>query len=259
MRQFLIAGCLTIFSLANISYISFSEKRVPVNTAQSLAVAARKNKLIEQTPITIEYITGKFEPKFHPDFTYVDKKYAERDSLLLRKETYEAFKKMYAAAAREGIQLTIISATRNFNYQKGIWEKKWADLSKKITNPTARAKNILQFSAMPGSSRHHWGTDIDFDNLSNAYFEKGAGKKIFDWMKKNAPLYGFCQPYTAGRPTGYNEEKWHWTYTPLSKELTEFAQKNLKNEQITGFNGAETAVKIDIVKNYVLGINRNCF
>ena len=150
-------------------------------------------------------------------------------------------------------------ATRNFNYQKGIWEKKWADLSKKITHPTARAKNILQFSAMPGSSRHHWGTDIDFDNLSNDYFEKGAGKKIFDWMKKNAPLYGFCQPYTAGRPAGYNEEKWHWTYTPLSKELTEFAQKNLKNEQITGFNGAETAVKIDIVKNYVLGINRNCF
>ena len=259
MRQFLIAGCFTIFSLANISDIFFSQKRVSTDVAQSLATATCKNEGIEKTPTTIEYITGKFEPKFHPDFTYVDKKYAERDSLLLRKETYEAFKKMYAAAAKEGIKLTIISATRNFNYQKGIWEHKWADLSKTIADPTARAKRILQFSAMPGSSRHHWGTDIDFDNLSNAYFEKGSGKKIYDWMKKNAPLYGFGQPYTVGRPTGYNEEKWHWTYLPLSKDFTEFAQKYLKNEQIIGFNGAETAVKLDIVKNYVLGINRNCF
>ena len=212
-----------------------------------------------KTPITIEYITGKFEPKFHADFVYVDKKYAERDSLLLRKETYEAFKKMYTAAKKEGLMLTIISATRNFNYQKGIWERKWEGLSKKISDSTARAKNILKFSAMPGSSRHHWGTDIDFDNLSNAYFEKGKGKRIYDWMKKNAAQYGFCQPYTEGRATGYHEEKWHWTYMPLSKEFTEFAEKNLKNEQISGFKGAETAVELDIVKNYVLGINKDCF
>ena len=210
-------------------------------------------------PITIEYITGKFEPKFHADFVWVEKKYAERDSLLLRKEAYEAFKKMYAAAAKAGIKLTIISATRNFDYQKGIWEKKWEDLSKKITNPAERARNILQYSAMPGSSRHHWGTDIDFDNLSNAFFEKGKGKRIYDWMKKNASKYGFCQPYTSGRPTGYNEEKWHWTYMPLSKEFTEFAQKYMKNEQISGFKGAETALEIEIVKNYVLSINHDCF
>ena len=212
-----------------------------------------------KTPITIEYITGKFEPKFHDDFVYVDKKYAERDSLLLRKETYEAFKKMYAAAEKEGLTLTILSATRNFNYQKGIWERKWEGLSKKISDPAARAQNILRFSAMPGSSRHHWGTDIDFDNLSNAYFEKGVGKRIYDWMKKNAADYGFCQPYTEGRASGYQEEKWHWTYMPLSKGFTEFAEKNLKNEQISGFKGAETAVELDIVKNYVLGINHDCF
>ncbi len=212
-----------------------------------------------KTPITIEYITGKFEPKFHADFVYVDKKYAERDSLLLRKETFEAFKKMYADAEKEGLILTIISATRNFNYQKGIWERKWADLSKKIDDPTARAKNILRFSSMPGSSRHHWGTDIDIDNLSNAYFEKGKGKRMYDWMKKNAAHYGFCQPYTEGRATGYQEEKWHWTYMPLSKEFTEFAEKHLKNEQISGFKGAETAVQLNIVKNYVLAINHDCF
>ncbi len=212
-----------------------------------------------KTPITIEYITGKFEPRFHPDFVVVDKKYAERDSLLLRKETYEAFKKMHFAAHKEGLDLTIISATRNFNYQKGIWERKWADLSKKMSDPEKIAKNILLYSAMPSSSRHHWGTDIDFDNLSNTYFEKGKGKLIYDWMKKNASKFGFCQPYTAGRASGYQEEKWHWTYMPLSKDFTAFAEKNLKNEQVSGFKGAETAAKLDIVKNYVLGINHDCY
>ena len=245
MRKISIIAAILLVSILSIQFLKPTK-------IEAVALEAK-------TPITIEYITGKFEPKFHADFVWVDKKYAERDSLLLRKETYEAFKRMYAAAMKEGVQLTIVSATRNFTYQKGIWERKWSDLSKKISDPTARARNILQFSSMPGSSRHHWGTDVDLDNLSNAYFEKGKGKLIYDWMKKNASSFGFCQPYTAGRPTGYNEEKWHWTYMPLSKDFTEFAEKNLKNEQISGFKGAETAMKLDIVKNYVLGINRNCF
>ncbi len=245
MRKFLIIAGIAILSILSFQFL----KPNPTVVAPKMV----------KTPITIEYITGKFEPKFHPDFVYIDKKYAERDSLLLRKETYEGFKRMYAAAEKEGMKLTIISATRNFNYQKGIWERKWAVLSKKNSDPSVIARKILQFSSMPGSSRHHWGTDIDFDNLSNAYFENGNGKRIYDWMKKNAAQYGFCQPYTEGRPTGYNEEKWHWTYMPLSKEFTQFAEKNLKNEQISGFMGAETAVELNIVKNYVLGINNDCF
>ncbi len=254
MRKILIIASIFFLCLLSFQFLKPTQK-VFSRQAKSTAV---ENEGVK-TPLTIEYITGKFEPKFHADFVYVDKKYAERDSLLLRKETYEAFKKMYAAAKKEGLKLTIISATRNFEYQKGIWERKWADLSKKNSDPSVIARKILQFSAMPSSSRHHWGTDIDFDNLTNAYFEKGKGKRIYDWMKKNALQYGFCQPYTKGRPTGYNEEKWHWTYMPLSKEFTTFAAKNLKNEQITGFKGAETAVELDIVKNYVLGINSDCY
>ncbi len=254
MRKFLIIAGILILSILSFQFLKPNQTVLSTKSNSTVVV----NEAVK-TPITIEYITGKFEPKFHHDFIYVDKKYAERDSLLLRKETYEAFKKMYAAAEKEGLKLTIISATRNFIYQKGIWERKWADLSKKNSDPSVIARKILQYSAMPGASRHHWGTDIDFDNLTNAYFEKGEGKHIYDWMKKNAATYGFCQPYTKGRPTGYNEEKWHWTYMPLSKEFTEFAEKNLKNEQISGFTGAETAVELNIVKNYVLGINHDCY
>jgi zinc D-Ala-D-Ala carboxypeptidase len=210
------------------------------------------------TPVTIEYVTGKFRPEWNVDFVEIEPQYAEREGMLLRKETYEAFKKMSWAAKKAGVELNIVSATRNFDYQKGIWETKWKNLEKTIKDPVARAKRILEYSAMPMSSRHHWGTDIDIGTTQSNYFQTPAGKKMYAWLVENAAKFGFCQPYTAGRKTGYQEEKWHWTYLPLAKQLTEFAQKNLKNEMISGFSGAETAVKIDVVNNYVLGINQDC-
>lgn len=208
--------------------------------------------------LTTDYLMGKFDPATSTDFVEVERKYAVREAMYLRKETYEAFKKMYAAAEKEGFKLTVLSATRHFTNQKNIWETKWHKLQNTVADPTARARKILEYSSMPGSSRHHWGTDIDLANLTNAYFDTGNGKKMYAWMLKNAASFGFCQPYTAGRPTGYFEEKWHWSYMPLSKKMTDFAEKNLKNEMIKGFLGSETAVDIDIVKNYVLGINNGC-
>jgi zinc D-Ala-D-Ala carboxypeptidase len=212
--------------------------------------------LSAQKTVTTDYLMGKFDPTKHPDFIIIDKKHALKPDMYLRKEAYEAFKKMAIAAEKDGIILNIISATRNFDYQKQIWDTKWNALKDKTAE--ARAKNILQYSAMPGASRHHWGTDIDMNNLSNPFFEKNGGKKIYDWLVTHASTYGFCQPYTAGRKTGYKEEKWHWTYLPLSKNFTAIAGKYLKNDMITGFKGSETALKLDIVNNFILGINPNC-
>ncbi|MEY4904167.1 MAG: hypothetical protein RLZZ292_1982, partial [Bacteroidota bacterium] len=107
----------------------------------------------------------------------------------------------------------------------------------------------------------HWGTDIDLNSLNGGDFESGVGLKIYTWLSENASTYGFCQPYSKkgkARPTGYNEEKWHWSYLPIAQKLTEVARKKLKNEMITGFLGAEAAVKLDVVNNYVLGINKDC-
>lgn len=114
---------------------------------------------------------------------------------------------------------------------------------------------------MPGSSRHHWGTDIDLNDLNPAYFESGHGKKIHDWLSTHAHTYGFCQPYSpknASRPYGYNEEQWHWSYVPIARQLTDLAKANLKNALIKGFAGAETAATIQVVEKYVLGINPDC-
>jgi LAS superfamily LD-carboxypeptidase LdcB len=188
----------------------------------------------------------------------------------MKKEAYEAFKKMSDAAQKDGIQLVIRSAARNFDYQKTIWEKKWSGATILSNGKNAlteypdlviRAKTILEYSSMPGTSRHHWGTDIDFNSFNNQWFEKGKGLELFSWLEKNASSYGFCTPYTAKgkeRPHGYNEEKWHWTYMPLSKIYTSYAEQYLKDNMISGFQGSKVAEQLNVVNHYVLGINKNC-
>lgn len=219
---------------------------------------------------TLGYIQGKFDPATYSGFTEIDTMHADRAGLFLREDAYDAFVRMYNAASADGIILVIRSATRNFDYQKGIWERKWkgetkiegdADASVKYLDPKDRALAILRFSSMPGTSRHHWGTDIDLNAFENSWFESGEGGKIFAWLMAHAHEYGYCQPYTPKgieRPDGYEEEKWHWSYIPVAGQLTALARDSLKNEMITGFEGAAAAVEIDVVGKYVLGVNDKC-
>lgn len=216
-----------------------------------------------------EYLLGKFNPKTDTSFALIPMKYCSKEGMYLRKETIAAFVKMYDAAKKEGVNLKIISATRNFNDQKSIWEAKWngsrlvngKNLSQTIKDPVERAKTILRYSSMPGTSRHHWGTDMDLNSLENAYFTTSEGKKTYQWLKKNAADFGFCQPYSVKnetRPNGYEEEKWHWSYSPLSAEILKAYSQKINTENITGFIGSETAVKLNIIEHYVKGINPEC-
>ena len=201
------------------------------------------------------------------NFILISKKYTNRKDIYLHKEAYSAFEKMHAEAKKENIDLKILSAGRNFWYQKAIWEKKWKKekkfftaKNKKLSYPKIALK-ILKYSAMPTSSRHHWGTDIDLFSLNNAHFEKGKGKKIYRWLQKNAKKFNFCQVYSKKnkhRLYGYNEEKWHWSYMPLSRKLLKMYNKYIKYKDIKGFSGAEISSKIKLIPSYVNGINQNC-
>jgi len=108
---------------------------------------------------------------------------------------------------------------------------------------------------------HHWGTDFDINAFNNSYFESGQGLKEYEWLTAHAQEYGFCQPYTPigkDRPNGYQEEKWHWSYMPLSKTLTEQAGLRITDKIIQGFEGDYTAQALHVVDNYILGINQDC-
>jgi D-alanyl-D-alanine carboxypeptidase len=227
--------------------------------AQATAVGAESAADSVPGKADINYLLGKFDPATRSDFVSVGKPYTDKPGMLLRKEAFEAFKKMFEAAEKDGIGLRIISSTRNFEKQKAIWEGKWSRFEKEAPGAKTRALKILEYSAMPGSSRHHWGTDIDLNDLNNPAFEKkGKFEKAYAWLDAHAHEYGFCQPYTAGRTSGYHEEKWHWSYTPLSRVFLEQYNDNIKDSDIEGFKGAATASEIGIVKNYVLGINERC-
>ncbi|WP_116125662.1 M15 family metallopeptidase [Lewinella sp. IMCC34183] len=216
------------------------------------------------------YITGQFDPAEQEAFVRVDDTYTDGDPYLLHRDAYAAFERMHAAALADDVRLTIVSATRNFARQKQIWEAKWNGqrllegterANEVYPDPAERARAILRYSSMPGTSRHHWGTDMDLNALNNGYFREGKGKKIYDWLTAHAADYGFCQPYTAkgpDRPSGYEEERWHWSYVPLATRLTDYAATRLNDADISGFAGAEAAPRIEVVKNYVLGVNPAC-
>ncbi|MCP9236606.1 M15 family metallopeptidase [Lewinella sp. JB7] len=216
------------------------------------------------------FLTGKFDPSEHPDFVKVAAGYTDGDPYVLHRDTYAAFERMHAAALADGIKLIIVSATRNFDRQRQIWEAKWNGqrllegrerADEAYPDPADRARAILRYSSMPGTSRHHWGTDVDLNALNNGYFAEGEGERIYRWLTEHAATYGFCQPYTAkgpDRPNGYEEERWHWSYLPLATQLTDYAAARLKDADISGFAGAEAAPRIGVVENYVLGVNPAC-
>lgn len=270
MRIFIVLAIISMFSCQNEAPAN-KEKNPSADTkalAQNVVMNTPEKPKVNPE-ITIDYLMGKFSPQKHPDFVTIETKYASRAGMRLRKQTYESFLKMREAAAKDGLSLKILSATRPFDHQKRIWEAKWNGtrkvdgkaLPKSHPDPTDRALKILEYSSMPGTSRHHWGTDIDINALNNEYFAKGKGLKEYQWLVKNAPKYGFCQPYSpkgSERPDGYNEEKWHWSYLPISLPLTEQYQLRIKSQDIKGFAGAESAALIDVVPKYVLGINQDC-
>ncbi|OMP29945.1 M15 family metallopeptidase [Mangrovimonas sp. DI 80] len=215
----------------------------------------KKQKPIEYIYGT-DFLLGKFNYKKDSTFTKVSDVHSSK-TLYIKKEVYEAFINMYNHAKADNIDLKIISGTRNFYEQKAIWERKWEKYSS--LDSIDRALKILEYSSMPSTSRHHWGTDVDLNNLNNSYFETGRGEKEYNWLINHAHTYGFHQVYTSktnGRK-GYNMEKWHWTYLPLSEGYLTFYNKNVKLKDITGFKGADLAYKLNVIEVYVNGISNS--
>ncbi len=216
------------------------------------------------------YLTGKFDPAKRPDFSTVPPEFnISGYKTYLRNETLDAFLMMREAALRDKIDLKIASATRNFDYQKMLWNNKWTgakivegqNLSKSMPDELERFAKILEYSAVPGTSRHHWGTEVDINGADPAYFNTQKGIKEYDWLAQNAYLFGFCQTYNLkgeDRQNGYNEEKWHWSYLPIAKELTQEYKNLIREKDITGFLGDEHVASFDLINNYVLSINRDC-
>ena len=229
--------------------------------------AAGPTAVATSQPIPAATLTGDVV-RSNPAFAKFPAPYADGGQYA-RKETVDAFIKMADAARADGVSLRVVSGFRSFSDQKRIWESKWTGktrvggkkLNESIPDPKGRALKILEYSSMPTTSRHHWGTDIDINSTNPGDFSSGAGKKTYEWLAAHAASFGFCQPYSAKgarRPDGYNEEKWHWSYKPIAAEYLKRWSQDAGYARITGFLGSETAKDIDVIAKYIEGVNAAC-
>ncbi|MCL1060035.1 M15 family metallopeptidase [Shewanella gelidimarina] len=161
---------------------------------------------------------------------------------LLEQETANAFDRMRTAAEKEGLAIEICSAFRDFDRQQLIWNAK-ASGTRVLLNKDAQPVDIdgktaeqimaliLLWSALPGTSRHHWGTDIDiFDSnkiskhdlqlIPQEYQLNGPCYNLSLWLMSNAQHFGFYLPFQQGL-SGVSAEPWHLSYYPVSKHYVD--------------------------------------
>lgn len=214
---------------------------------------------------SLSLLRGDYNLKKSNFFVQVPKKYTVSDRVLyVQKETFQGFEKLVNAASKQNISLFILSGVRTFSYQKRIWERKykyWIDLME----PQEAVKKVLEYSAFPGTSRHHWGTDIDIafrkdgkGMLNNKTFSTGFGKTVYTWLQKNAMEYGFCQPYQKKElhKNAYSEERWHWSYHSVAKKYLDSYIKNIEKLALQDILGSKYLFGSS--KDYIQNIHKSC-
>ncbi len=219
--------------------------------------------LTGQTPAPTEWTTAELiglnEPSRDQAFTLIPAEWSNRDGLYLRREAAEQFVAMAEAARLDGVNLIVVSAARNFTYQNGIWSRKWARPEYAGWSDVEKARHILRFSAMPGSSRHHWGTEVDLNSLENDWFLTGEGLKVGEWLDAHAAAYGYHQVYTdrAERP-GYLPERWHWSYLPLARSMLQAYNECIDGEALKELDapGLQLADTLHILRDFVNGVDQ---
>jgi len=179
----------------------------------------------------------------------------------LHREAVEPFRALREAAARDGLDLMPFSAFRDFNQQVEIWNRKFRgerplyDRSGKVRQHAALTEAelvdaILVWSAVPGASRHHWGSEIDvYDRaampegyrvqlLPGEYAPGGVFERLAQWMNENLARFDFYRPYDEDRG-GVYPEPWHISYVAVSADalsaLTpEVVARALREEPVLG-------------------------
>ena len=180
-------------------------------------------------------------------------------SVLLHGGVIKPFQAMCDVAAGEGLQITVASGHRSFARQLAIWNSKALGLRPVLDDSgcpidlaslsdSDKVMSILRWSALPGCSRHHWGTDMDvwdaaavppdyrLQLVPEEYVGTGPFSRLSEWLQEHAADYGFIRPYAIDTG-GVAPEPWHLSYLPLARLFEEeldaaFLHKVLDNNQL---------------------------
>jgi LAS superfamily LD-carboxypeptidase LdcB len=169
------------------------------------------------------------------------------------------------AAARAGFDLVPVSSFRDFERQRAIWNAKFRGerpaldrrgrpVDMTALDDGARVETILLWSALPGASRHHWGSDIDVADggvIARGYGPKleveeyrrgGPFAALSGWLGANMRRFGFYRPYTR-RGRGVQPEPWHISYAPVAAPaLARMSERLLAQAIATGGVEGEAAI-----------------
>ncbi|CAI0716567.1 D-alanyl-D-alanine carboxypeptidase family protein [Serratia marcescens] len=158
----------------------------------------------------------------------------------LQPQAVNAFLAMQQAAREAGFDLQPASTFRDFDRQLAIWNGKFCGqrpVLDKDSRPidvaplpaAERCEAILRWSALPGASRHHWGSDLDVYDPSLLpegkklqlepweYEEGGYFAPLNQWLTAHMAEFGFYRPFTEDSG-GVAVEPWHLSYRPLAQE-----------------------------------------
>lgn len=161
----------------------------------------------------------------------------------LHYEAVASFLAMRDAARAEGIDLQAVSSYRDFERQLLLWNRKWrgerslhardgTTLEHAQLSEVELVDAILAWSAIPGGSRHHWGSDIDVIDaaampegyqvqlLPGEYASGGVFARLTLWLDRYMTLFGFFRPFGSDRG-GAGIEPWHLSYAPVANEAME--------------------------------------
>jgi LAS superfamily LD-carboxypeptidase LdcB len=176
----------------------------------------------------------------------------EEPRVALHREAVKPFRALRTAAAKQGLDVMPFSAFRDFQQQVEIWNRKFRgerplyDRDGNVRDHAAlneeqMVEAILVWSAVPGASRHHWGSEIDvYDRaalpegyrvrlLPEEYAPGGVFERLADWLSDNLERFDFFRPYDQDRG-GVYPEPWHISYAPVAAR----AQRALTADVIAG-------------------------
>ena len=185
--------------------------------------------------LTVEQLTGKSRSHL------VNLPCPHSPNHFLQPQAMRAFQGLQQSAVKNGFNLQPASSFRDFSRQQLIWNGKFSGerkvhddqgiaLDLTALSDWQKAQAMLRWSAMPGASRHHWGTEIDFfdPDLLPAnqslqlepweYEQGGYFAELSQWLAENLVKFDFALPFMQSESnTEVGREPWHISYLPLSE------------------------------------------
>ncbi len=159
----------------------------------------------------------------------------------VHQEVVEPFHSLKREAHTAGFDLQILSGFRSFEQQLSIWNRKASGklavldsnavpLDVEALSEQELVFAILRWSALPGASRHHWGTDLDvydaavtpegyeIELIPEEVNAGGMFGPLHEWLDERIATessFGFFRPYDEDRH-GVAPERWHLSYAPVA-------------------------------------------